>query len=153
MNRNCDHTCVAGAAGRKRSAQDDDYGGVAKQPKNDPEDDLEDAIAQIVAVIDDQNKMLGPQALLPEHAPRDEAAKLEEKKGLIEFHCVSNSLTEKVPKQTMLWLIAIQNIFSHQLPRMPKEYITRFGHTMDLFSALDPSLFVSSIVGPKQNAG
>ena len=25
----------------------------------------------------------------------------------------------------MLWLIAIQNIFSHQLPRMPKEYITR----------------------------
>ena len=67
----------------------------------------------------------GRQAILPEHAPRDEAAKLEEKKGLIEFHCVSNSLTEKVPKQTMLWLIALQNVFSHQLPRMPKEYITR----------------------------
>ena len=99
---------------------------------------MEEAIAQIVAVIDDQNKMLGPQALLPEHAPRDEAAKLEEKKGLIEFHCVSNSLTEKVPKQTMLWLIAMQNIFSHQLPRMPKEYITRFGRRMDIFSALDP---------------
>jgi len=30
-----------------------------------------------------------------------------------------------VPKQTMLWLIALQNVFSHQLPRMPKEYITR----------------------------
>jgi len=38
---------------------------------------------------------------------------------------VANSLTEKVPKQTMLWLIALQNVFSHQLPRMPKEYITR----------------------------
>ena len=63
---------------------------------------------------------LGPQAILPEHAPRDEAAKQEEKRGLIEFHCVSNSLTEKVPKQTMLWLIALQNVFSHQLPRMPK---------------------------------
>ena len=25
----------------------------------------------------------------------------------------------------MLWLIALQNVFSHQLPRMPKEYITR----------------------------
>ena len=69
--------------------------------------------------------MLGPQAILPEHAPRDEAAKLEEKQNAIEFHCVSNSLTEKVPKQTMLWLIALQNVFSHQLPRMPKEYITR----------------------------
>ena len=44
---------------------------------------------------------------------------------MIEFHCVANSLTEKVPKQTMLWLIALQNVFSHQLPRMPKEYITR----------------------------
>ena len=64
--------------------------------------------------------ILGPQAILPEHAPRDEAAKQEEKRGLIEFHCVSNSLTEKVPKQTMLWLIALQNVFSHQLPRMPK---------------------------------
>ena len=70
--------------------------------------------------------LLGPQAILPEHAPRDEAAKQEEKRGLIEFHCVSNSLTEKVPKQTMLWLIALQNVFSHQLPRMPKgNYDTR----------------------------
>merc|ERR1712087_772883 len=52
-------------------------------------------------------------------------AKQEEKRGLIEFHCIANSLTDKVPKQTMLWLIALQNVFSHQLPRMPKEYITR----------------------------
>ena len=67
----------------------------------------------------------GPTAILPEHAPRDEAAKLEESRGEIHFHVISNSLTEKVPKQTMLWLIALQNVFSHQLPRMPKEYITR----------------------------
>ena len=48
---------------------------------------------------------------------RDEAAKVEERKGLIEFHCIANSLTERVPKQTMLWLIALQNVISHQLPR------------------------------------
>ena len=65
------------------------------------------------------------QAMFPEHAPRDEAAKIEERKGVIAFHCIANSLTDKVPKQTMLWLIALQNVFSHQLPRMPKEYITR----------------------------
>ena len=63
--------------------------------------------------------------MFPEHAPRDEAAKIEERKGVIAFHCIANSLTDKVPKQTMLWLIALQNVFSHQLPRMPKEYITR----------------------------
>lgn len=24
-----------------------------------------------------------------------------------------------------MWLIGLQNVFSHQLPRMPKEYISR----------------------------
>lgn len=24
-----------------------------------------------------------------------------------------------------MWLVGLQNVFSHQLPRMPKEYITR----------------------------
>ena len=81
----------------------------------------------------------GPQAILPEHAPRDEAAKQEEKRGLIEFHCVSNSLTEKVPKQTMLWLIALQNVFSHQLPRMPKGInMNSTGQTLR-FSSSEPS--------------
>ena len=109
-----------------------------KRPNEEAEDDtedmkrkrvedesLEETVADIVRVIDQQSRMLGPQAMFPEHAPRDEAAKVEERKGVIEFHCVANSLTEVVPKQTMLWLIALQNVFSHQLPRMPKEYITR----------------------------
>ena len=51
-------------------------------------------------VIEDQNRLLGPQAMFPEDAPRDEAAKSEERKGIIEFHCVANSLTEKVHKLT-----------------------------------------------------
>lgn len=38
-------------------------------------------------------------------APRDEAAKLEEQRKLIEFHVIGNSLTGPVNKQTMLWLI------------------------------------------------
>ena len=102
-------------------------GQLAKRQKFHTEEDesLDEAIAEIVAVIEDKNQMLGPHDILPEHAPRDEGAKQEEKRNAIEFHCISNSLTEKVPKQTMLWLIALQNVFSHQLPRMPKEYITR----------------------------
>lgn len=51
--------------------------------------------------------------------------KLEEKRKIIEFHVVGNSLTEPVSKQTMLWIIALQNMFSHRLPRMPKEYISQ----------------------------
>jgi histone acetyltransferase len=113
---------------RKRGSEDEDQQhSQSKRSRRLPSDDedLDEVISEIVGVIDDQNKMLGPHTILPEHAPRDEAAKMEEKRNAIEFHCISNSLTEKVPKQTMLWLIALQNVFSHQLPRMPKEYITR----------------------------
>lgn len=57
---------------------------------------------------------------------RDEVAKQEEKRKIIEFHIVGNSLTEPVSKQTMLWLIGLQNVVSQQLPRMPKAYVTQF---------------------------
>merc|ERR1719414_2802442 len=116
---------AAATSGKKRPAEDllDEDSEDMKRKKVEDES-LEEQVADIVRVID-KHKMLGPHTILPEHAPRDEAAKLEEKRNAIEFHCISNSLTEKVPKQTMLWLIALQNVFSHQLPRMPKEYITR----------------------------
>jgi histone acetyltransferase len=65
------------------------------------------------------------KAVFPENAPRDEAAKLEEQKGAISFVVVGNSITRPVSKQTIMWLIGLQNVFSHQLPRMPKEYISR----------------------------
>jgi histone acetyltransferase len=122
-------TDVAGtvASGKKRPHEDDRLEDDSEdmKRKRDEDESLEETVEQLVRVLDDQSRMLGPQAMFPEHAPRDEAAKVEERKGIIEFHCVANSLTEKVPKQTMLWLIALQNVFSHQLPRMPKEYITR----------------------------
>lgn len=63
-------------------------------------------------------------ALLPGNSARDEAARTEEKRGIIEFHIVSNSLNRPTCNQS-LWLIGLQNVFSHQLPRMPKEYIAR----------------------------
>lgn len=31
----------------------------------------------------------------------------------------------KITDQTLLWLLMVKNVFSHQLPRMPREYITR----------------------------
>ena len=111
--------------GKKRPHEGDEDERGEKKRKRVEDESLEETVAEIVSVIEDSARMLGPQAMFPEHAPRDEAAKIEERRGLIEFHCVANSLTERVPKQTMLWLIALQNVFSHQLPRMPKEYITR----------------------------
>ncbi|XP_052749924.1 histone acetyltransferase KAT2A isoform X1 [Galleria mellonella] len=89
-------------------------------------DDVGDrTVADIVATINDPNYMCGPDALFQMQAPRDEAAKSEEQRKLIEFHVIGNSLTGPVNKQTMLWLIGLHNVFSHQLPEMTKEYISQ----------------------------
>jgi len=114
---------VAGFKKRPGDVLDEDNEDSKRRKYED--ENLEESVSEIVSIIEDQNRQLGPQAMFPEHAPRDEAAKIEERNKVIEFHCIANSLTDKVPKQTMLWLIALQNVFSHQLPRMPKEYITR----------------------------
>ncbi|XP_023216584.1 histone acetyltransferase KAT2A [Centruroides vittatus] len=85
-----------------------------------------DVVVKILATISDPSKMIGPEtSTFAENAARDEAARLEERRGIIQFHVVGNSLTKKVSRQALIWLVGLQNVFSHQLPRMPKEYITR----------------------------
>ena len=59
------------------------------------------------------------------HASRDEIARNEQKRGLIQFHVINNSLSEDPSDQVLIWLLMVKNVFSHQLPRMPREYITR----------------------------
>ncbi|XP_075982048.1 gcn5 acetyltransferase isoform X2 [Anticarsia gemmatalis] len=103
----------AGSAKRRRATDDN------------TDDVSERTVADIVATISDPNYMCGPDALFQMQAPRDEAAKLEEQRKLIEFHVIGNSLTGVVQKQTMLWLIGLHNVFSHQLPEMTKEYISQ----------------------------
>ncbi|KAK6324105.1 histone acetyltransferase KAT2B isoform X1 [Coregonus clupeaformis] len=83
-------------------------------------------INEVMATITDPASMLGPEtSLLSAHSARDEAARLEERRGVIEFHVIGNSLNQKPNKRILMWLVGLQNVFSHQLPRMPKEYITR----------------------------
>ena len=83
-------------------------------------------LIKILNLLKESKLQVDPSnALLLENCARDEAARTEEKKGIIEFHVVSNSLNRLVDNQELLWLIGLQNVFSHQLPRMPKEYISR----------------------------
>lgn len=49
----------------------------------------------------------------------------EENRREIEFHIVGNSLTRPVSKQSMLWLLGLHSVFDHQLPEMPREYISQ----------------------------
>ncbi|XP_028147187.1 histone acetyltransferase KAT2A isoform X2 [Diabrotica virgifera virgifera] len=102
-------------AKRKKIAQDEQF-----------EDMPKEIVAQIIATIDDPNYMTGPDMVFSENAPAtDEVPKFEEQRNIIQLHVVANCLTTPVSKQTMLWLIGLQNVFSYQLPRMPIEYITQ----------------------------
>nr|XP_033816459.1 histone acetyltransferase KAT2A isoform X3 [Geotrypetes seraphini] len=83
-------------------------------------------VNEVMLTITDPAAMLGPEtSLLSANAARDETARLEERRGIIEFHMIGNSLSQKSNKKILMWLVGLQNVFSHQLPRMPKEYITR----------------------------
>ncbi|ODM93034.1 Histone acetyltransferase KAT2B [Orchesella cincta] len=84
-----------------------------------------DLILEICRDLDDSQVGGEKDSLFDDSAARDEAARKEESKRIISCHVIANSLSAGVSKETMMWLIGLQNVFSHQLPRMPKEYITR----------------------------
>uniref|UniRef100_A0AAF5PHT5 histone acetyltransferase n=3 Tax=Wuchereria bancrofti TaxID=6293 RepID=A0AAF5PHT5_WUCBA len=56
---------------------------------------------------------------------RSEVSRLEECNGIISFHVISNNFDGDQSRQRLTWLLQLQCLFSTQLPRMPKEYITR----------------------------
>ncbi len=86
----------------------------------------ETLIKQLVSEVDEKLAHVQSEAsLFNAHASRDETARNEQKRGLIQFHVINNTLSEEPSYQIMIWLLGVKNVFSHQLPRMPREYITR----------------------------
>lgn len=100
---------------------------AAKRLKRDPdtEDLTDDVVIKALAKVNESNNVNRTEIVFPVNAPRDEAAKAEEQRGEIEFHIVGNSLTAPVSKESMLWLLGLHNVFAHQLPGMPREYISQ----------------------------
>uniref|UniRef100_H2Z2H4 histone acetyltransferase n=1 Tax=Ciona savignyi TaxID=51511 RepID=H2Z2H4_CIOSA len=83
-----------------------------------------EVINEVVNMITDPAQMLGPETThLSSQSARDEAARQEERQGLIEFHVVANCADAS--RQILTWLVEIQNVFARQLPRMPRDYIAR----------------------------
>lgn len=93
--------------------------------REEPEELSDEQIIETIQRISDSNSAGKNEIVFPVNAPRDEAAKAEEKRGEIEFCIVGNSLTHPISKQSMLWLLGLQSVFAHQLPDMPREYISQ----------------------------
>ncbi|XP_073976502.1 gcn5 acetyltransferase isoform X2 [Rhodnius prolixus] len=88
-------------------------------------DDVPDAVVkQIVREINEDSPG-GPNSVFKECIPPDIVAKGEEESGLIRVALVYNCLDRQVDRQFIPWLIGLQGVFSHQLPRMPLGYISR----------------------------
>lgn len=113
------------AAGDKRRL--DEMQGAGENKKRKIEGDVkEELVTEILTLITDPEQMVGPdKTLFPAHTARDEIARQEEMKGVIEFKVMANTFKERPSREQLIWLIGLQNVFSHQLPRMPREYITR----------------------------
>jgi len=118
---------VSGKSRKRTLLPDKESSLEVKKMKLMPTGDVPmEILARVLETITDPSKSTGPSgSQYPSQVARDEAARSEERRGLIEFHVIGNTLSRKPSRQTTMWLIGLQNMFSYQLPRMPKEYITR----------------------------
>lgn len=99
--------------------------GSAADATASADDDLtDDMVLKALKHINETNYVNNLDVVLAVNAPRDETAKAQELRGEIELHIVGNSLTRPVSKQSMLWLLGLHSVFAHQLPLMPREYIS-----------------------------
>ncbi|XP_075163523.1 gcn5 acetyltransferase [Haematobia irritans] len=89
------------------------------------EDLSDETVIRAMKAVSESKAINKNEILFPVNVSRDENVKAEEQKRAIEFHVVGNSLTKAVNKQTILWLLGLQSVFSHQLPEMPREYISQ----------------------------
>ncbi|KAL9904976.1 histone acetyltransferase KAT2A isoform X2 [Glossina fuscipes] len=107
---------------------------IHKRPKKDVDrnsgdsnyEDLPDeTVIRAMKAVSESKAINKTEILFPVNVSRDENVKAEEQQRAIEFHVVGNSLTKPVDKETILWLLGLQSVFAHQLPEMPREYISQ----------------------------
>lgn len=97
-----------------------------KSKKHKSEGDASDLLVkELVCQVEAETAESNEAALFSAIASRDETARNEQKRGLIEFHVINNRLDVNPDDKILIWLLMVKNVFSHQLPRMPREYITR----------------------------
>ncbi|KAH8370891.1 hypothetical protein KR093_005467 [Drosophila rubida] len=111
----------AGEPANKRAKKE-----ILERSSSEHQDDLPaEVVARAMKAVSESKTTNKAEILFPVNVSRDENVKAEEQKRAIEFHVVGNSLTKPVDKQTILWLLGLQLVFAHQLPEMPREYISQ----------------------------
>ncbi|KAI0989031.1 hypothetical protein GJ496_009086 [Pomphorhynchus laevis] len=86
------------------------------------DDEIKHALPSKQSIIDE----LDDELLFSANRTRDDTARNEELKGNLSCHIISSESCTNSTDQTQInWLLQVRDVFTHQLPRMPREYITR----------------------------
>ncbi|KAN0040461.1 hypothetical protein ACTA71_008798 [Dictyostelium dimigraforme] len=72
-------------------------------------------------ILQPQQPLLGPEDGLPVDSTRGITAKEEKERGILRFEVITNDSSSK----NLELLMNLKNVFSKQLPKMPREYIVR----------------------------
>ena len=106
---------------RRRASESENYD-ISKKEKEEGKESIKhdqpgDAPAQA-----SESALLGEEINAKQEAPiREKPAVIEERSGLIQFRVVTN---DNKPDSLVI-LTGLKHIFMKQLPKMPREYITR----------------------------
>lgn len=92
---------------------------------SDTDDVSDDVVLNAIKRINENKSSNKTENLFSINVSRDDIVKAEEQRGEIQFHILGNSLTSPVEKRKMLWLLGMHNVFAHQLPEMPRKYISQ----------------------------
>ncbi|CAI5437899.1 unnamed protein product [Caenorhabditis angaria] len=117
---------------RRRTRESSNHQGTSS--KSSGENDI--ALNQIKAIVDLVNSERNPDTKIDSKSKGDidsvsldvsrgQTAIQEEQDGLIEFRVIGNNLDPFQDREKLVQLVQLQTLFSVQLPKMPKEYITR----------------------------
>ena len=93
----------------------------------------------------------GPRVAFSAYCVPEPHSESEPEAGSVTFRVLQNCPDQagKEPDaQTLVWLMGVKNVFSRQLPKMPKEYIVRLGMSLKgrlsiVRSCFKPCLFYS----------
>lgn len=108
---------VGYVARTKRFADTGNDNRFAKRMRREVEDLPDETVVEALNRVNDPNTnctdVMNPVVI----SARDDIPKAEERRGIIEFHVVGNSMINKVSLLQRKWLLDIKNVFAHRLPR------------------------------------
>lgn len=108
---------AAGYARTKRFSDCSNEVKFVKRMRRETEDLPDEVVVEALERVKKENISKDEFMNSVVHSARDDVPKAEQRRRLIEFHIVGNSMTNMVSELQKKWLLELKNVFAHRLPR------------------------------------